>query len=84
MQNLIMLIQILTKLSTLHDDHFDIILCWVPGHMGFSGHERADQLAKQALNSEIEPCPIPYTDLRQAICQYVRNLWQESWDHFYI
>ena len=77
-----MLIQILTKLSTLHDDHFDIILCWVPGHMGFSGNERADQLAKQALNSEIEPCPIPYTDLRQTICQYVRHLWQESWTTF--
>jgi ribonuclease HI len=71
--------QIQIKLSELNADLFDIIFCWVPAHVGLKGNERADRLAKQALLSPVELCPIPHTDFRPSIHQYCRTLWQTYW-----
>ena len=74
-----LLIELLTKLTTLHVVDFDIFFCWVPGHVGIKGNERADSAAKQALDLPITECCIPYTDLRQHIYTYVKSIWQASW-----
>ena len=31
----------------------DIILCWIPSHIGTPGNEKTDKAAKQALNKQI-------------------------------
>ena len=42
--------------------------------MGLPGDKRADDVAKAALHKDITECLITYTDSRQYIGQYVRNL----------
>ena len=48
--------------------------------MGISGNEKADAAAKAALEKEISECLLPYSDSRQYIGQYMRDLWQREWD----
>jgi hypothetical protein len=48
---------------------------------GIFGNEKADFLAKEALNlPNITPAYIPYTDIKQNINSFVQNIWQEEWD----
>ena len=42
--------------------HKDIIFCWVPSNIGIQGNERADVLAKAALDRTKQFYYIPYTD----------------------
>ena len=48
--------------------------------MGITGNEKADAAAKAALEKEVFECLLPYSDSRQYIGQYVRDLWQREWD----
>ena len=48
--------------------------------MGISGNERADYVAKSAIQKNVSECLISYTDTYQYISQYVRDLWQSKWD----
>ena len=40
-----------------------VVLAWVPSHLGIKGNEKADELAKQALNFNVLDLKVPYTDL---------------------
>ena len=60
----------------------DIILAWVPGHVGIKGNELADAEAKRAAEAAV-PAPfniLPFTDLKRKIHCYTNNLWQKEWD----
>ena len=48
-------------------DGYDIYVCWVPGHVVIRGNERADRVAKKALNCDVETCLIPLSDLKPLI-----------------
>ena len=41
-----------------------IVLAWVSSHVGTKGYEKADELAKQALNFNVLDLKVPYTDLK--------------------
>ena len=58
----------------------EILICWVPSHIGILGNEKADQAAKAALTHEIEHFYIPYSDYQQVIQTYLIRKWQEDWD----
>ena len=51
--------------------HKDIIFCWVPSHIGIQGNERADVLAKAALDKTKQFYYIPYTDSKYNISVYL-------------
>ena len=55
--------------------HKDIVFCWVPSHIGIQGNERADVLAKAALDKTKQFYYIPYTDLRcsdsDSFCRFI-------------
>ena len=55
-------------------------LCWVPGHIGVSGNERADTLANQARSrNNIYFNSITRNDLKCCIRQKAWKKWREYW-----
>ena len=59
----------------------NIVLCWIPSHIGISGNEMADKAAKESLDLNISNCKVPHTDSRQSIFSYIKSKWQTSWDN---
>ncbi|XP_055940827.1 uncharacterized protein LOC129971257 [Argiope bruennichi] len=55
-----------------------VLLSWIPSHMGISGNEIADTVAKSA--SVILPQRISYKDMRTAIIHWCHRQWQNQWD----
>ena len=60
--------------------HKDIIFCWVPSHIGIQGNERADVLAKAALDKTKQFYYIPYTDFKYNISVYLDDILQGEWN----
>lgn len=58
----------------------EIILCWIPSHIGIQGNEIADRLAKEALLTPQYDDTIPYSDLKMYVQLYTRKLWQRQWN----
>ena len=58
----------------------DIILCWVPSHVGIRGNEKADSAAKSALDLPHAQVGVPYTDFKLLISQYMFSTWQDDWN----
>ena len=74
---IVQLLETLFKLSTLGKR---IVFVWIPSHTGIQGNEKADKLAKEALDLDVTEINIPCTDLKSKITTYIRNKWQASWD----
>ena len=72
--------RILNLLTTLCPD-VNIHFVWIPGHVGIIGNEKADKLAKEALEQRYQQSKIlEYSDLKPLTNSYVNNLWQEEWN----
>ncbi|GBN29075.1 hypothetical protein AVEN_211385-1, partial [Araneus ventricosus] len=71
-------LDILCLLQSLQARDFQILFCWLPGHVGIQGNELADAAAKTATTSWQQP--LPYADIKKFISHHVHNLWQVSWD----
>lgn len=76
---LIILIQHeITKLKHMHKE---VTFFWIPGHVGITGNEKADKLAKEAVNktpnSEI---PILHSDIKPIVREIVYNSWKSEWE----
>ena len=57
-----------------------IHLCWLPGHVGIRGNERADRATKTARRTDMQPCLIPPTDFKPIIHKHITAMWQNTWD----
>ena len=44
-----LIIKLLCKLEKMSDDN-EILLCWIPSHVGISGNEQVDKAARSALS----------------------------------
>ena len=69
--------------NTLHklkQRNVDVNLCWIPSHIGIEGNEKADRLAKEAVNLPRLTEQLPIEDYLVYIKRVVKNSWQEKWN----
>ncbi|GBO20397.1 putative RNA-directed DNA polymerase from transposon X-element [Araneus ventricosus] len=71
-------LKILCILHFLRKEGFSIIFCWVPSHVGISGNEIADSIAKFA--STFLTQDIPYSDVKKSFVSHLHTTWQNNWD----
>ena len=74
------LVKNMTKLHILENTGYNIQFSWIPGHVGITSNETADQAAKMGLQKNIQPCLVPHTDLRPLVKEYIDQTWQVEWD----
>lgn len=58
----------------------EIVLCYIPSHIGFTGNDEADTTAKFAQNeSHDNNITIHYTNLKCKINRCIQHKWQNRW-----
>ena len=67
-----------SKLTSLEASGFDIHLCWLPGHVGIRGNERADRAAKTARRADMQPGLIPPSDFKPIIRKHITAMWEQT------
>lgn len=45
-------------MDSLKKQDFNVVICWIAGHMGFAGYGQADKAAKETL--WLDECKISY------------------------
>jgi ribonuclease HI len=73
------IIQIKHTLHTLHPTS-NIILLWIPSHVGITGNELADTEANNALSLPTHTTSFLHQDLKQCIHDTTTSIWQKRWD----
>ncbi|GBO12462.1 hypothetical protein AVEN_190121-1 [Araneus ventricosus] len=73
---------IVREIQTLLLPHKHIHLRWLKAHVGYLGHECADQLAKEAITKG-DPflLPEPLSYLKAEIKSAALSIWQDNWDN---
>jgi ribonuclease HI len=58
------IVELLEAYSNLVEQHKNVVLAWIPSHTGIQGNDKADTLAKDALNMHITNLEIPHSDYK--------------------
>jgi len=74
-------LDILLKYSDLINHHYDVIFCWIPGHVGIKGNIAADKLARDTSNVITHIIlPIRYSDIFPTLRSIIFSQLQAIWD----
>ena len=57
----------------------EIVLCWIPSHIGIQGNEMVDKQAKTSLSLEPTSFKISFSNFKPSINKYILGEWQTSW-----
>ena len=74
------LLEIYRLYTALTSDGKEIVLTWVPGHVGIWGNETADKLARNATLKTPKKISVPFTDFKPKVSSYVKDLEQKEWE----
>ena len=72
--------EIIHILSYLGEVGSQVEFCWIPGHVGIKGNEKADNIARRHIPNNIYEIKAPYSDFKPRISQYVNSLFQAKWN----
>ncbi|GBL85214.1 hypothetical protein AVEN_222700-1 [Araneus ventricosus] len=64
--------------TSLLGEGYSILVCWIPGHIGIIGNEKADSAAREARRISWPYVPLP--DIDRILKSKIRRSWQEIWD----
>lgn len=71
--------------NKLHICHKKVLLMWVPGHVGISGNDHTDALAKQAsVLKDIEALPWELKSCVAMMKLTLQQTWQNTWNTTHI
>ena len=71
----------LKVLKTLQEKHINVILQWIPSHIGVPGNEKVDNIAKSALHKNtIEDLKVSLPDILNHIDTRVKQSLERDWD----
>ena len=73
--------EIVQILSYLNEVESQVEFCWIPGHIGIKGNEKADNIAKKIIDHNIYDIKLPFSDFKPRICKYVNSLFQTKWNN---
>ena len=59
----------------------EIVLFWIPSHIGIQGNEMVDKQAKTSLSLEPTSFKIPFSNFKPSINKYILDQWQTSWNN---
>ena len=59
----------------------EIVLCWIPSHIGIQGNEMIDKQAKTSLSLEPISFKISFSNFKPSINKYILEEWQTSWNN---
>ena len=59
----------------------EIVLCWIPSHIGIQGNEMVDKQAKASLSLEPTSFKISFSNFNPSINKYSFEEWQTSWNN---
>ena len=59
----------------------EIVLCWIPSHIGIQRNEMVDKQAKTSLSLEPTSFKIPFSNFKPSINKYILDQWQTSWNN---
>jgi len=72
--------EIIERCNELMTINKDVTFCWIPSHVGIKGNDRADAVAKAALQIPISTeIKLPYIDLKPSIAKHFQSVWQDIW-----
>ena len=73
-------LEMMEWLHLLKSRAIQVSFCWSPAHIGIAGNEKADSLAKAAINNNtIIRCPLPASDVFPMIHSVISDAWNFSW-----
>ena len=73
--------KLLEKFNELFLAYKEIVLCWIPSHIGIQGNEMADKHAKTSLSLEPNSFKILFSNFKPSINKYIFEEWQTSWNN---
>ena len=56
----------------------EIVLCWIPSHIGIQGNETVDKQAKTSLSLEPTFFKIPLSNFKPSINKYILESWHKT------
>ena len=59
----------------------EIVLCWIPSHIGIQGNEIVDNQAKTSLSLEPTSFKISFSNFKPSINKYILEEWQTLWNN---